>query len=921
MLAMTSRFRPPALISAVLAIFMMLGTVPATAADTATASIQGTVTAPNGVNIAGTHVYVSSTAFQGAVGESAVEANGSYKIIGLPAGSYKLHFSGWNTGAQDQWYKNATSYDTATAVTVTAGQVLTGINATLVKGATISGKVTVPAGLSSSTMYVAATTSDSQRQAGQVSIGADGSYKIIGLSAGSYKLHFFGWNTGILDQWYKNAVSFGTATAVTVTAGQDLAGVNATLVKGASISGKVTAPAGVTLSNISVSASPSAEQGSRMSQAVSTAPDGSYKITGLAPGAYKLQFSGRNTGALDQWYKNAASFQTATAVTVAVGQDLTGINATLVRGATISGKVTVPAGTTLSDIRVSTWLASSMTPVGQSFNVAPDGSYKIIGLPAGSYRLQFSGYGTGTVDQWYKNASSFDTVTAVTVSAGQDLAGINATLVKAATISGKITAPAGVVLSNVIYPGITMAATSVQVYGAGSSTRMVAQGRVNPDGSYQVTGLAAGSYKFFISNYNTGAADQWYDKAASFAAARTLTVAAGQNLTGINPALVKGSTVSGRITGGGSTGTPVSVLNSAGTVVKGGYADAAGTYSIGGLAAGSYKVAFNRASGSSLAEAQFYNNKPESAGVTAAQTVTVGASTAVPNINATLVAGGSITGTLTDKASKPLPNSRVQAYTRDGSLTTRSGTTDASGKFTITGLSTGKYIIVALSGADGSKIYSGNTSIEASATPVTATVGKATSLGALSFRTAPLALTAAPVPTVTGTTVSGQKLTAVPGVWGPAPVALAYQWKRAGANISGATAATYVLTSGDVGKTITVTVTGSKAGYATAAKTSAATKAVTAPLALTAAPVPKVTGTAVSGQKLTAVPGVWGPATVSLAYQWKRSGENISGATAATYVLTSGDVGKTITVTVTGSKAGYATAAKTSAATRSVTAV
>jgi hypothetical protein len=168
--------------------------------------------------------------------------------------------------------------------------------------------------------------------------------------------------------------------------------------------------------------------------------------------------------------------------------------------------------------------------------------------------------------------------------------------------------------------------------------------------------------------------------------------------------------------------------------------------------------------------------------------------------------------------------------------------------------------------------------------------------------------------------VSGQKLTAVPGIWGPAPVTLAYQWKRSGVSILGATAATYTLTSADVAKTITVTVTGSKTGYVTAAKTSVATKAVTAPLALTAAPVPTVSGTTVSGQKLTAVPGTWGPAPVTLAYQWKRSGVNILGATAATYVLTSSDVAKTITVTVTGSKAGYTTAAKTSLATKAVTA-
>ncbi|MET4137525.1 hypothetical protein ABIC21_003765, partial [Pseudarthrobacter sp. PvP090] len=43
-----------------------------------------------------------------------------------------------------------------------------------------------------------------------------------------------------------------------------------------------------------------------------------------------------------------------------------------------------------------------------------------------------------------------------------------------------------------------------------------------------------------------------------------------------------------------------------------------------------------------------------------------------------------------------------------------------------------------------------------------------------------------------------------------------------------ATASTYVLTATDLGKTMTVTVTGSKAGYVTAERTSLATKAVAA---------------------------------------------------------------------------------------------
>jgi hypothetical protein len=119
-----------------------------------------------------------------------------------------------------------------------------------------------------------------------------------------------------------------------------------------------------------------------------------------------------------------------------------------------------------------------------------------------------------------------------------------------------------------------------------------------------------------------------------------------------------------------------------------------------------------------------------------------------------------------------------------------------------------------------------------------------------------------------------------------------------------------------VGKTFSVTVTGSKAGYSTAAKTSALTARVA--VGTLAAPVPKITGTAKVGYTLTAVPGAWGPAPVVLKYQWKANGVVITGATASTYKPSAAVIGKTISVTVTGSQAGYTTAARTSALTARV---
>ncbi|MFT4233129.1 MAG: S-layer homology domain-containing protein [Leucobacter sp.] len=76
-------------------------------------------------------------------------------------------------------------------------------------------------------------------------------------------------------------------------------------------------------------------------------------------------------------------------------------------------------------------------------------------------------------------------------------------------------------------------------------------------------------------------------------------------------------------------------------------------------------------------------------------------------------------------------------------------------------------------------------------------------------------------PTISGALKPGSTLTAKPGTWGPAPVSLAYQWNRDGKAVAGATKSTYVLTAEDVGRSITVTVTGSKSGYTSASRTSA----------------------------------------------------------------------------------------------------
>lgn len=177
-------------------------------------------------------------------------------------------------------------------------------------------------------------------------------------------------------------------------------------------------------------------------------------------------------------------------------------------------------------------------------------------------------------------------------------------------------------------------------------------------------------------------------------------------------------------------------------------------------------------------------------------------------------------------------------------------------------------------------------------------------------KSVPLVITAG-APTISGTVKVGRTLTAKTGTWKPSGVRLAHQWLRNGRAITGATKSSYRLVASDAGQKVSVRVTGTKSGHASEARSSAA-KSV--PRVITAA-TPKISGSATIGSTLTAKPGAWKPAPVTLKYQWLRNGAAIKGATKASYKLVAGDRGKRITVRVTGTKSGHASEARTSKAT------
>lgn len=160
-------------------------------------------------------------------------------------------------------------------------------------------------------------------------------------------------------------------------------------------------------------------------------------------------------------------------------------------------------------------------------------------------------------------------------------------------------------------------------------------------------------------------------------------------------------------------------------------------------------------------------------------------------------------------------------------------------------------------------------------------------------------------PTVSGSAVYGSVLTADPGEWSPAEVTVTYQWLADGSPIPGAVGAQINLGLDELGRSISVSVTGTDpvgGGQATAVSAEVGPVARAVRLQ-TQRPV--LTGSSRLGRTLEAEGGKWSPAPDKRRYQWYRGKRAIEGADGRRYRVTYLDVGKPITVHVRVTGPGY----------------
>ncbi|WP_181905652.1 cell wall-binding repeat-containing protein [Microbacterium bovistercoris] len=207
-----------------------------------------------------------------------------------------------------------------------------------------------------------------------------------------------------------------------------------------------------------------------------TDASGRFALRDMAPGEYTLSYQAE--GYAPQFWEGQDRAVRAEFFTLSADEELTGRDAALRRGATISGRITDVAGSPLADASV--YVDSPVYRYGGaafsdwSFTGAADasGAYSITGLPSSEYTVEFLPPSDRELQrEYWPGGTDIAMATPIRVIGTQGVAGIDATLIRPLSQS-RIAGPDRYA---------TSAAISLSHFPAGVGTAFVANGGGFPD--------------------------------------------------------------------------------------------------------------------------------------------------------------------------------------------------------------------------------------------------------------------------------------------------------------------------------------------------------------------------------------------------------------------------------------------------------
>lgn len=500
-------------------------------------------------------------------GSAITDANGFYRIIGLPAGDYIVSAQMWN-----QWfylmefYDDVTDLNDATSVAVETEVETSGIDFDLdvpntfgsIFGQVVDANNSPIAGAIVQAQAPFDFSSNALRVWAYAYTDNNGNYRIDNLPDAEYLVSAYaqvGWQ--YVNRYWPDAETPEEAVPVVVNGATDRQPTNFQLPirpGTAAISGRILRNTGepilyayIQLSSYDYSTDPA---GGSIWAYAATDSNGAFRIDQLPAGEYAVYTQyWENQNFAQQWFDHKESRGEATAVVLADGDQRDDINFDL----TLRPYYGAIAGTVTDEVNGAPIARAyvEITPLG--FNYFEDGlarpsiwpgfgwpyhaitnesgNYQIEWLPQGEYYV--SVYSDGAFE-YFENAPVPELATKVKVVGGETSA-VNFGLVARdegdGVISGKVTDEWN---SGALQIAIVIARPTA-VPAVFPDSEKFFNTITKTDGSYELTGLPAGEYYLF--SFGPGYIGEYYDNVYDPSEAKVITIAENQPVTGIDFAL------------------------------------------------------------------------------------------------------------------------------------------------------------------------------------------------------------------------------------------------------------------------------------------------------------------------------------------------------------------------------------------------
>ncbi|KRE97255.1 hypothetical protein ASG76_00545 [Nocardioides sp. Soil774] len=473
--------------------------------------------------------------------DNAVVADGLVRIDVEP-GTYKFYFGDEDGLLTGEYYNDKQTMDLADPVAVAGATTLAPV--ALAARPTLSGQVVTPTGKPVEDALVRIYDAAAGTSTTSTRTRADGSWA-VGVAAGNYKAYFEA--SGYAFEYYNNKPSL--AAADVVAAGANLGQV--VLSRGSVVQGTVVNAANAPLerARATVYAASGRQVGSDLTDA-----SGNYRIEGVAPGSYRVQFTDPVGEYLPEWNADKATIDTADPLEVGVETFYT-VNASLApdpeaainpANVDMSGIVVDSSGAPVIGARVYAYdtPADSDKPEVVDYAVANrSGQYNLLDLSRTSEtifkvqakdELEREDGQYERLARWFGGAQTYAVAAPATKPAG----GVNITLSLTGGVSGTVTSESALSVED----------TAVRFFDELGNPLDDTTAYAEEDGTYAATNLVPGTYKVQFIDYNAtdlynysldvprGHASEWYDN-TSYVKAKEIVVKSGETVTGINAAL------------------------------------------------------------------------------------------------------------------------------------------------------------------------------------------------------------------------------------------------------------------------------------------------------------------------------------------------------------------------------------------------